>query len=62
MSILFEVSVRTSPRTPCPHLIPDNLENNIRSCFRYLMAIALFIYLLSSQPHIFTAVFYIVNA
>jgi len=26
-----QFSVRTSPRTPCHHLIPDNLENSIHS-------------------------------
>lgn len=59
MSTLFEVPVRTSPRTPCRHLIPDNLENNIRSCFCYVMAIAVFIYPLSSQPpHFYSSILY----
>jgi hypothetical protein len=43
MSILFEVSVRTSPRKPFPRLIPDSLENNIHSYFCYVVAIAVFI-------------------
>ena len=57
-----QFSLRTSPRTPCPHLIPDNLEKNIHSWFCYVMDITVFICLLSSQHHIFAAVFYILNA